>query len=311
MDSKLYILTIVLAVLVVINIFFVLSSSKYPIEPTKLSENTFNSTQAYILPISESSYIPILNSQIEKPIISAKSAIVYDLRSSRFLFIKNSPDKLPIASLTKILSAIVVLDNLSLKDVVTIPKEVIKVDEEKQGLYLGEEISVENLLKLMLIESSNDAAYALAWHANNQGINFMDKMNDRALILRMTNSHFLDPAGLNDNAYSSAEDLLKLIKASFKYQFIWDLLSEKNLVVKSDDGKIEHKVESTDQLLGVMPNIIGGKTGYTDGALGCLILVVDVPDKDDKMISIVLGSKERFTDTKKLIDWIKEAYRWQ
>jgi len=292
-----------------VNVFFVMDSSKK--SNLANAEPAFNSSQAYLLPISEPSYFPILNSAVEKPVVDAKAGLVYDTRSGRFLFAKNGRLKLPIASLTKIISATVVLENLDLKDEVVIPKEVLKVDEEKQSLYLGEKITVQNLLKLMLIESSNDAAYALAYYANNKGINFVDKMNEKAQVLGMVDSNFLDPAGLNDNASSTPEDLIKLIKDSFKYDLIWNILTEKSIVVKSVDGKIEHNVESTDQLLGIIPDIVGGKTGNTDGALGCMILVVDIPGKNDKLISVILGSKSRFDDTKKLIDWVKGSYRWE
>lgn len=309
MKSKLYILAISLAGLVIVNVFFVLDSS----EKSHLTNAgpAFNSYQAYVLPISEPSYFPIYDPKTEKPVIDAKAGLVYDTLSGRFLFAKNPRIKLPVASLTKILSAVVVLENLDTKEAVKIPQEALRVDDEKQSLYLGEEITVYNLLKLMLIESSNDAAYALAYHANTKGINFVDKMNEKAQLLNMNDSHFLDPAGLNDDAYSTSEDLIKLIKYSFKHDLIWDILTEKSIVVKSTDGKIEHKVESTDQLLGVIPDIFGGKTGYTDKALGCMLLVVNVPDKNDKLISVVLGSRSRFDDTKKLIDWVKEAYRWE
>ncbi|MBI2062611.1 MAG: D-alanyl-D-alanine carboxypeptidase [Candidatus Yanofskybacteria bacterium] len=309
MQSKLYILAISLAGLVIVNLVFVMDSSQK--NNFANAEPAFNSSQAYLLPVSEPSYFPIYDSKIEKPVIDAKSGLVYDTRSGRTLFIKNSHLKLSIASLTKILSAIVVLENLDTKETVVIPKEALKVDEEKQGLYLNEEITVQNLLKLMLIESSNDAAYALAWHANNKGMNFVDKMNEKAQLLNMNDSKLLDPAGLNDEAYSTADDLVKLVTYSFKYDLIWEILTEKSIIVKSTDGKIEHNVENTDQLLGVIPDIFGGKTGYTDNALGCMILVVDIPDKNDKLISIVLGSRSRFDDTKKLIDWAKEAYRWE
>ncbi len=309
MQSKLYILAISLAGLVIVNVFFVMESSKK--NNLANAEPVFNSYQAYVLPISEPSYFPIYNSNTEKPVIDAKAGLVYDTRSGRFLFAKNPRLKLPIASLAKILSAVVVLENLDMKETVVIPKEALKVDDEKQSLYLGEEITVQNLLKLMLIESSNDAAYALAYYANTKGFNFVDKMNEKAQLLSMNDSNFLDPAGLNDDAHSTAEDLVKLVKYSFKYDLIWEILTEKSIVVKSADGKIEHKVESTDQLLGVIPDIFGGKTGYTDKALGCMILVVDIPDKNDKLISVVLGSRSRFDDTKKLIDWVKSAYRWE
>ena len=309
MQSKLYILAMSLAGLVIVSILFVMDSSQK--NNLANAEPAFNSYQAYVLPISEPSYFPIFDSVKEKPVIDAKAGLVYDTRSGRFLFVKNPRIKLPIASLTKILSAVVVLENFDTKEAVTIPKEVLRVDDEKQSLYLNEEITVQNLLKLMLIESSNDAAYALAYHANNKGINFVDKMNEKAQLLNMNDSNFLDPAGLNDNAYSTSEDLVKLIKYSFKYDLVWEILTEKSIVVKSVDGKIEHKVESTDQLLGIIPDIFGGKTGNTDKALGCMILVVDIPDKNDKLISIVLGSRSRFDDTKKLIDWVKEEYRWE
>lgn len=308
-SSKLYIFAVMLAGLIIINIFFVLGSPKT--NNLVNAEPVFNSSEAYILPISEPSYFPIYDSTKAKPLLDTKSGLVYDLRSGRFLFDKNSRIKLPIASLTKILSAVVVLENLNLKDIVVVPQEVLKVDAEKQSLYLNEEITVENLLKLMLIESSNDAAYALAGYANNKGINFVEKMNEKAKFLSMIDSNFLDPAGLNDIAYATAEDLVKLVKYSLKYDLIWQILTEKNIIVKSIDGKIQHQVESTDQLLGVIPNIFGGKTGNTDGALGCMILVVDIPDKNDKLISVILGSHSRFDDTKKLIDWIKLAYRWE
>ena len=309
MKSKLYILTVSLAGLVIVNVFFIMDSSQK--SNFANAEPVFNSYQAYVLPISEPSYFPIYDSKIEKPVIDAKSGLVYDTRSGRFLFAKNPRLKLPVASLTKILSAVVVLENLDTKDIIVVPKEALRVDDEKQSLYLNEEITVENLLKLMLIESSNDAAYALAYYANTKGINFVEKMNEKAQLLSMNDSNFLDPAGLNDDAYSTAEDLVKLVKYSFKYDLIWEILTEKSIVVRSTDGKIEHRAENTDQLLGVIPDIFGGKTGYTDNALGCMILVVDIPDKNDKLISIVLGSRSRFDDTKKLIDWVKKAYRWE
>lgn len=309
MQLKLYFLGVMLAGLISVSVFFVMDSS--PKNNLVNAEPAFNISQAYLLPISEPSYFPIFDSSKEKPVIDAKAGLVYDTRSGRFLFAKNPRIKLPVASLTKILSSIIILENLDMKEIVIIPKEVLKVDEEKQSLYLGEKITVENLLKLMLIESSNDAAYALAWYANNKGINFVDKMNEKAQLLSMNDSNFLDPAGLNDDGYSTSEDLVKLIKYSFKYDLIWNILTEKSIVVRSADGKIEHNVQNTDQLLGVIPDIFGGKTGNTDGALGCMILVVDIPGVNDKLISVVLGSRSRFDDTKILIDWTKSAFKWE
>src|SRR3989339_254687 len=253
MRLKIYFLTIILAVFIFINVFFVVKSSNSDKNFTKSPEAVFNASQAYIFPISEPSFVPILDTTISRPFIKAKSALVYDTRSGRFLFEQNSRQKLPI-------------------------------------------------------ESFNDSAFALALFTQSKGFNFVEKMNERANQLGMADTHFLDPAGLNDEAYSTPYDLIKLVKYALKYDLIWNFLSEKNVVVKSADGKIEHNVKSTDQLLGVLPDIIGGKTGYTDGAGGCMILVVDIPGKNDKIISIVMGSPDRFGDTLSLINWVKSAY---
>src|SRR3989344_1274847 len=140
MVSKLYILAVTLAGLVIVNVVFVMDSSQKSSHVN--AGPAFNSSQAYLLPISEPSYFPIYDPKTERPVIDAKAGLVYDTRSGRFLFAKNPRIKLPIASLTKILSATIVLENFNLKDVVVVPKEALKVDAEKQSLYLGEEIMV-------------------------------------------------------------------------------------------------------------------------------------------------------------------------
>ena len=270
-----------------------------------------NQAEAFILPMSEPSYIPILNSNVPRPRIDAKSAIIYDGRSSRFLYQENIRLQAPIASLTKVMTAAVVLEKLNAKDVVTVTQKSLKVDGLRQDLYMDEKITVENLLKMMLVESSNDAAVALAEHAKTKGIDLVKAMNERAQAIGMEASVFKDPAGLDDTAYSTVYDLIKLVQATSKYREIWIPLTEKEIQVTSADGKIVHTVKNTDELLGVIPNIIGGKTGFTDGAQGCLILIVGIPEYNDTIVSVVMGSHDRFGDTKKIVDWIKTAYRWE
>ncbi len=309
MKLKLYFLTIILAALIAVNVIFIV---KFPKQGNDFANaEILNNSQVYVLPVSEPSYLPILVSGADRPLLDARSAGVYDTRSGRFLFAKSARSNLPVASLTKIMTSLVVLEHLNINDTVKVPAEVIRVDGEKQTLYKEEEISVLSLLKLMLVESSNDAAYALEHYFNKiTGTNLVEKMNEKALSLQMTESKFLDPAGLNDEAHSTVEDLVKLVRSSLKEDLIWDITTEKSTTVRSVDGKIEHKIESTNQLFGVIPDVVGGKTGYTDIALGAMVLIVDIPGKNDKIISIVLGSKERFTDTEKLINWVKTAYSW-
>ena len=310
MKVKLYFLTIILAVLIAVNVVFIV---KFPKQGDDFANaEILHSSQAYILPISEPSYLPILVSGSDRPLLDAKSAGVYDTRSGRFLFAKSARTHLPVASLTKILTSLVVLEHLNIDETVKVPAGAVRVDGEKQTLYLDEELSVLSLMKLMLIGSSNDAAYALAQHFKEKtGTDLVEKMNEKALSLQMTESNFLDPAGLNDGAYSTVEDMTKLARNALKQDLIWGITTEKSTTVRSVDGKIEHKIESTNQLFGVIPDVVGGKTGYTDIALGSMILIVDIPGKNDKIISIILGSKDRFGDTQKMLDWVKTAYSWE
>lgn len=314
MRWKVYTATISIIVLFAVNIFlaFKNSGSEHLLLSLIADQAPLaGSEQVYVLPISGPNYIPIFDSSIPKPAISAKSALVFDTDSSRFLFEKNIEVKLPIASLTKIMSAVVVLENMNFDDIVTIASDSIRVDGEKQDLYLGEKMSVKNLLKLALIESSNDAVYALASFAKSRGIDFVGVMNAKAKALGMADSYFIDPAGLNDNAYSTVQDLVKLVEYSLRYQDIWDISSEKTAIIESSDEKIKHTIKSTNILIGLIQDLIGGKTGYTEGAGQCLILVTNAPNYPSKIVSIVLGSGDRFNDTQKLVDWTKKAYSWR
>ena len=310
MSFKLYFLTIILAVLIAVNVVFIV---KFPKQRDDFANaEILHSSQAYILPISEPSYLPILVSGADRPLLDTKSAGSYDTRSGRFLFAKSARTHLPVASLTKILTSLVVLEHLNIDETVKVPAGAVRVDGEKQTLYLDEELSVLSLMKLMLIESSNDAAYALAQYFKEKtGTDLVEKMNEKAQFLQMTESNFLDPAGLNDGAYSTVEDMTKLVRNALKQDLIWNITTEKSTTVRSVDGKIEHKIESTNQLFGVIPDVVGGKTGYTDIALGSMVLIVDIPGKNDKIISIILGSKDRFGDTQKMLDWVKKAYSWE
>jgi D-alanyl-D-alanine carboxypeptidase (penicillin-binding protein 5/6) len=195
---------------------------------------------------------------------------------------------------------------------VTIASSSVRVDGQKQTLYAGERLHVRDLMAMMLIESSNDAAYALADYAHSLGIDFVAKMNTKAWVLGMTDCVFHDPAGLDDTAYCSARDMVRLTRAALRNApQLWSVMASPEVQVRSIDGSVIHDVKSTDELLGTIPGIIGAKTGNTDGALGCLLLVVQSADKRDTLISVVLGSRQRFADSAALISWAWEAYHIQ
>jgi len=267
------------------------------------------SAQAYLLPVTDPAYGSVRDTGVPDPALDAKAALLYDTDTGASLYEKNAAVRVPIASLTKILSTLVVRDLFDQNEIVTVASGSVRVDGQKQTLYDNERITVHDLVSMMLVESSNDAAYALAAYAKSRGIDFVTEMNRKAQLLGMTDCVFTDPAGLDDTASCTARDMVRLVRAALRNApQIWPIMATKELKITSVDGVIVHTVKSTDELLGQVPGIVGGKTGYTDGALGCLILVVKVPEKGDTLISIVLGSRQRFTDSKALLDWARHAY---
>ncbi len=274
-------------------------------------QGIFSEAQAFILPVSQATTYPIRNSDVEEPVIDAKAAGLYDVRAGKFLYASHIDDPLPIASITKLMTAVVVIENLIPDDVVTVTAEDLNLSGYGADLTKNEKISVKNLMNIMLVKSSNDAASALATHANSKGIDLVRVMNDKAKSLSMTNTHFVDPAGLDDNGHSSVHDLVRLMSYINRYPELLSILRKESATISSVDGKIVHNVRTTDQLLGELSNIIAGKTGYTDVAQGTLLLQVGLKEYDDSLISVVLGTKDRFGETKQLINWAKKGYLWK
>ncbi len=303
--------TIICAVLVCANVYMSASIFRLGGQLASVGPLFRAQAEAYVLPVTQADYLPTLDTSAGNLSIDAKAALVLDVSTGRNLYQKNIQQRLPIASLTKIMTAIIVWERLKPDDVVTVAPTAMKVDGERQDLYKGEQLTVRSLMELMLIRSSNDAAYALRDFAKQQGIDLIAEMNEKASELGMRSTHFTDPAGLDDAAYSTAEDLGKAVKYALQYDAIWNVSRQPSATIQSVDGRILHEVQSTDQLLGVLSDIIGGKTGYTDGALGCMILIVNASHGDNKIIGIVLGSTARFEAMKDMVQWTQRAYRWQ
>lgn len=251
--------------------------------------------------------------------ISAKSAISVFVDSQErdlILFEKNKSEKLPIASLTKLMTALVASNIYQLSDRIEISKQAIEQEGEEVKLKVGEVISVKELLSMTLIESSNDAAYALATpnvgRERMREESFVDLMNLEAyynVCLNPETTHFINSTGLDPEDpfqitnYSTGEDLVKLAKYLIKYKpEILEILSQK------ENGDFDYTLENTNELLGKIEGIIGGKTGYTDRAGGCLILILEGPRKDSFLINVILGSGDKFEEMKQLINWTKEAF---
>lgn len=275
----------------------------------KEEEKIFASS-AYITPDQNPNFLPIRDWSVPFIEINSKSAIATDQDASRIFYQKNITEKLPIASLTKLMTAIIVTENTKLDSIVKISKEAINQDGLAGKLILDEEITIENLLKALLIESSNDAAKALEEYFLNQNMDLINMMNEKAQFLGLTNTHFSSSSGLLDkDNYSTAYDYAKLIAYSLRSDTIWGILKMSSANISSVNNSSIRRLINSNQLLGRVTGMIGGKTGYTEEAGGCLLSVTKI-NSDIKIISVVIGSNDRFGETEKLINWIKSAYRF-
>jgi len=199
------------------------------------------------------------------------------------------------------MTALVVLENIDLNQQVIITKEAVAQEGEQGGLKLGQVLSVRALLYIMLIDSSNRAAYQLA---EVLGIDqFIVTMNVEAQKLGLYNTRFSDATGLDKDSYSTAADLVKLSRYLFeKYPLFKEIIGLKEYSLYLSDGTFHHTLKNTNQLLGSR-HIIGGKTGFTEAALGCF-MVFQTPNESEPekyVINIILGSEDRFGDMEKLI----------
>lgn len=233
-----------------------------------------------------------------------------DLLNDKVLFKKNEQESFPIASLTKLMTALIVLESYYELDQVVFISEAAVNQPGDQGLLTpGEVLSIKNLLYIMLIESSNDAAYALA---EIKGIEqFIGLMNLKAMELRLFSSNFVDVSGLSSDNYSTAEDLVILTKYLLeRYPLIWEILSNEKYKLLTPQRKLHHELTNTNELLGKIPDIIGGKTGSTLRAKGCLLLILKNQNEQSDLIYVILGSDDRFGEMEQLIDWVNKAYQW-
>ncbi len=268
--------------------------------------NTFNSST-----LLEATAIPKEDPLNIAPILKAKSVLAVDLNNGMVLYEQNGYDRRAIASITKLMTTTIILEENKLGDVVTVSKAASQVEGSKAWLAPGEKISVENLLYSALIHSANDAAYALAeYNSNGEIANFVAKMNQKAQELGLRDTHFTNPVGLDEpENYSSAYDLAILGRYAYGKSFIRRATVIKEMEVSSTNGKFTHKLKSTNDLLGSYLKVLGLKTGTTDLAGQCLIAIIENGSGDD-ILTVVLDSPSRYSETKLLADWVFRTFNW-
>lgn len=294
----------------------------------------------YILPISVRNILAkIIYQPVKKEAFTnlnlnqPTSAVILDVDSGKVLFSKNATENRAIASITKLVTAMVVIDKVkNLDEVVTISEDALKVDGARVGcstsiscenerLYAGEKVTVRNLLSAMLIASANDAATALAIHVAGSEENFANLMNEKMHKLGIVDSHFCRPSGLEmdekekiKSCYSTAYDVSKIMATILtfkKYEVLLDITKTKEKNFYSVDKKTEHILQSTDEILEEMSNILAGKTGFTSRAGYSLAMAFETENKRHKIVCVVLDDDQRFVDIKKMAEWTFKNFEWK
>ncbi len=244
------------------------------------------------------------------PILGAKSVLSLDLDTGKFLFDRNINERLPMASLAKLMTALVILENHSLDEIVTVDPRATQIEPAKIFLLANEKITVRELIKSLIIKSANDSALALAYYDSPDLENFIAKMNNRAHQLGMNDTHFRNPVGFDDpDQYSSVSDLSILARTAYKQPIIRQAATITKTTLSSVNQQQTHEVEATNLLLNSYLKVFGLKTGTTDLAGQCLITIVESPD-GPKIMNIMLNSPSRYDDSKILSQWVFDNYKW-
>ena len=244
----------------------------------------------------------------EEPKINSRAAVIYDRKSQKIIWEKKENERRPMASTTKIMTAIVVLENANLSDTVTVSKKAGGTGGSRLELKAGDKITVNNLLYGLLLVSGNDAAVALAEYVGGSVEGFAQMMNKKASELGLENTHFVTPHGLDmQEHYTTAFELAKMADYALNIEKFAQIVNTKNITI-SISGRSKN-LTNTNELLGNLNGVNGVKTGFTNGANRCLVTSVNRDGMN--IITVVLGAdtkKDRTNDSVKLIEYAYQNY---
>lgn len=239
----------------------------------------------------------------KKPELTAKAAISYDTATDTLLYSKYGDEKLPIASLTKIMTATIALENMDLSDQITVSKSAATIGEDSMGLTEGEVLTLEELLYGLLLNSGNDAAEAIAQGSKFGRADFLHLMNKKAEDLGLTNTRFSNPSGLQGDGtqYSTVKDLLVLTRYALQKESFARIAATYEHHIQSNAKHKEFTLYNETNLLTTYPGVKGVKTGFTDEAGMCLVSYLDY--RGHKIIAILLNSSNRRQEMMELLDY--------
>lgn len=245
----------------------------------------------------------------ELPKTNSRRYIVYDRISKSMIIGKNEDVKSAMASTTKIMTTIVILEKADLNEKVTVSAKAGGTGGSRLGLKRGDKASVRDLLYGLMLRSGNDAAVALAEHVGGSVKGFAELMNEKAIELGLTNTHFVTPHGLDDaNHYTTALELAKLTDYAMDNETFTKIVGTKSTTIYINNQS--RQINNTNELLGVLNGVVGVKTGFTNNAGRCLVTETKRNNMD--IITIVLGAdtkKDRTKDSVNLIEYTFSKYK--
>lgn len=278
----------------------------------KVADGYFaGSFQFFPKEISYKKELPILINSASLPVVTSRAYVVADKKTGKILQSYDATQKLPPASTAKLMTALVALDIYNLDEIVTVPEICTTIESTKVWLPVDGRFAIKDLIYSMLIGSAGDSACVLSV-SKIPYENFVSLMNRKAALIGLTDTHFSNPIGLDDEDgqnYSTPKDLLTLSEVVMKNPVISDAVKTAKFDLESVDKKFIVAVYSTNQLLYEIPNTLGIKTGTTESAGE--VFIYDYADEEKDLIIVVMGSRDRFTDTKNLLSWVLRSYSWK
>lgn len=292
--------------------FFIPGQNWYAVAQTNYRSSPIRDLNFFLPP---SANYPVNLNKTPMPNLTARALIVVDRDSAAVLESRNQQLRVLPASTVKLMTALVVFDYYSLENVLTVGS----IEKNGQGIELikGEKMTVKNLLYGLLVASGNDTALVLAQNYPGGEKSFVNAMNQKAQTLNLKSTYFANPTGLDSNkegkiltdfSYTTALDLAHLAVYALKNESLKQIVSTKEMIISDVTGKKLHKLYNINELLDKLPGMKGLKTGWTEEAGESLI---GYTERDGHgIITVILGSQDRFGETEKLTNWIFDNFQW-
>ncbi len=270
---------------------------------------------------------PVLVNDGESPNldVAAAASFYWDGEREKMLYKENEDDLLPIASISKLMTALVVKENYDMDEPVLITEEDVVTRSEFRDFRAFYETKIGEMIYPMVIESNNSAAFALALISDrfleetdeDPVKSFVNKMNRKARNIGLKETKFINPSGLDGRGsynLSTAREIIDFSKYLLTETEIFEISQKPSYRLFSPDRMVYYESVNTNDFLHTSSpkwdSIVGGKTGWTHAAFGCLLLVLEAPEEDGYIINVILGAEDRFLEMEKLVDYVHVAYEF-